>query len=90
MRVCTILHVFYAIAYNEVYGPFLFVEQTINGSIFLAMVTAWLLPKLQKYSPNLILQMEGAPPHYHLDVRAELNQLPGRWIGSAGSNVHLN
>jgi len=28
------------------------------------------------------LQQDGAPPHFHFDVRAHLNaNLPGRWIG---------
>jgi hypothetical protein len=33
-------------------------------------------------SNNFILQQEGAPPHYHLEVRLHLSTtLPQRWIG---------
>ena len=32
------------------------------------------------------LQQDGAPPHYHRDVRAYLDDtLPGRWIGRRGA-----
>uniref|UniRef100_A0A1B6F3H6 Uncharacterized protein n=1 Tax=Cuerna arida TaxID=1464854 RepID=A0A1B6F3H6_9HEMI len=81
------VNVFCAITYNNVYGPFFFMEQTINGMIFLDVMTEWLLPQLEQDLPNFILQLDGAPPHYHLEVRTELNnQLPQRWIGRAGPN----
>lgn len=65
-------------------GLFSFVEQTINGLIFLDMLTEWLIPQLQQDSPNFILQLDGAPPHYHLVFRAELdNLLLKKWMGRA-------
>jgi hypothetical protein len=34
---------------------------------------------------NFYFQQDGAPPHYHRDVRAYLDQnLPGQWIGRRG------
>jgi hypothetical protein len=40
------------------------------------------LPQLQEDSDNFILQQDGAPPHFHLEVRRHLNTtLPQRWIG---------
>ena len=39
---------------------------------------------------GLHFQQDGAPPHYHLDVRAHLNAiLPGRWIRRASHNDSL-
>jgi hypothetical protein len=81
------VNVFCAIANNKVYGPFFFIEQTINGIVFLDMMTEWLIPQLEQDSADFILQLDGAPPHYHLSVRAELNNLlPQRWIGRVGPN----
>jgi len=46
------------------------------------MLTEWLLPQLNEDSVDFILQMNGAPPHFHRQVREFLNQhLPQRWIG---------
>ena len=37
------------------------------------------MPQLQEDSEDLIFQKNGAPPHFHFDVRANLNaNLPGR------------
>jgi len=46
------------------------------------MLTEWLLPQLNEESADFILQMDGAPPHFHRHVREFLNQhLPQLWIG---------
>ena len=51
------------------------------------MLKLWLMPQLQEDIVDFIFQQEGAPPHYHLDVRAQLNAIfPGRWIGRASHN----
>jgi hypothetical protein len=40
---------------------------------------------MKEDSDNFIFQQDGAPPHYHNDVRDYLNdELPQRWIGRAG------
>ena len=59
-------------------------------SQLLPVLTTWtccscgLMPQLQEDIVDFIFQQEGAPPHYHLDVRAHLKGiLPGCWIGRA-------
>ena len=75
------VNVFCAVFTFKVYGPFFFSEQTVTGTAFLDTFTEWLLPQLND-SANFILQMDGAPPHFHRHVREFLNQhLPQRWIG---------
>jgi hypothetical protein len=72
---------FCAISSQKVYGPFFFAEKSVNGFAYLDMLQLWLLPQLQD-SDNSILQQDGAPPHFHLEVRCHLNTtLPQRWIG---------
>ena len=76
------VNVFPAVSIFKVYGPFFFSEQTVTGKAFLDMLTEWLLPQLNEDSADFILQMDGAPPHFHLRVREFLNQhLSQRWIG---------
>ena len=46
-----------------------------------------LMPQLQEKSEDFIFQQDGAPPHFHFDVRAHLIvNLPGRWIGRDSHN----
>ena len=48
------------------------------------MLQQWVLPQLEADSADFILQLDGAPPHYHGSVRDHLNMaLPQRWIGRA-------
>ena len=52
------------------------------------MLQLWLMPQLQEDIVDF--QQDGAPTHYHLDVRAHLNAiLPGRWIGRASQMTLL-
>lgn len=62
------------IAYNKVYTPVFFIEQMINGLIFLGIVKEWVQPQLQQGPPNFILQLDSTSSHYHLDVRDDLNK----------------
>ena len=76
------VNAFCAVSSCKVYGPFFFAEPTVTGINYLDMLQLWLMPQLQEYSEDFILQQDGAPPHFHFDVRAHLNaNLPGRWIG---------
>ena len=51
------------------------------------MLTEWLLPQLNEHSGDFILQMDGAPPHFHRNVREFLNQhLPQQWIWRGTDN----
>jgi hypothetical protein len=46
----------------------------------------WLLPQMSEDSEDFIFQQDGAPPHWHRDVRRFLNEsLPQRWIGRVGN-----
>ena len=76
------LNIFCAISKNKVYGPFFFHENTVTGTSYLDMLQLWLFPQLTEDSNNFIFQQDGAPPHWHNEVRRYLNEeLPHRWIG---------
>ncbi|PSN36412.1 hypothetical protein C0J52_25453 [Blattella germanica] len=54
------------------------------------MIQQWLLPQLEADSADFILQLDGAPPHYHGSVRDHLNMaLPQCWIGRASQGDQL-
>jgi hypothetical protein len=58
-------------------------ESSITGSVYLDMLTEFLIPKLDVDS--MIFQQDGAPPHYHRDVTSFLNKtFPQRWVGRGG------
>ena len=76
------VNVFCAVSTFKVYVPFFFSQPTVTGIAFLDVLTEWLLLQLNEDSADFILQMDGAPPHFHRHVREFLNQyLPQRWIG---------
>ena len=51
----------------------------------------WLLLQLNTNYDDYILQLDGAPPHFHRNVRVLLNRvLQQRWIGRAAKgDIHL-
>jgi hypothetical protein len=58
----------------------------VTGQTYLAMLQKWFLPQMNEDSGDFIFQQDGAPPHWHRDVRRFLNQsLPQRWIGRIGN-----
>ncbi|KAJ4451180.1 hypothetical protein ANN_02622 [Periplaneta americana] len=67
-----------------------------TGMSYYDMLTEWLFPQLEEEGNEFLFQKDGAPPHWHFDVRNVLNQqLEGRWIGSAGNqdycvNINVN
>jgi len=76
------LNVFCAVSKTKVYGPFFFAEKTVTGVAYLDMLEQWLFPQLEDDMEDFVLQQDGAPPHWHCDVRSFLNErLPGGWIG---------
>ncbi|XP_066996029.2 uncharacterized protein [Anabrus simplex] len=76
------VNVFCAVSNTKVYGPFFFNEQTVTGLTYLDLLTEWLLHQLSDDWDDYVLQQDGAPPHFHREVRAFLNQqLPQRWMG---------
>ena len=49
------------------------------------MLENWLMPQLEEDSQDFIFQQDGAPPHFHNDVRWYLNKhLPQRWVRHTG------
>jgi hypothetical protein len=58
---------------HTVYGPFFFREDTVTGTSYMKMLDK-LFPRPQEDEPeNFIMQKDGAPPHFRLDVRRWLN-----------------
>jgi hypothetical protein len=75
------VNVFCAITQTKVYGPFFFDENTVTGVTYLGMLQNWLLPQISENSEDFIFQQDGAPPHWHRDVRRFLNEsLSQRWV----------
>ena len=73
---------FCALSQTNVYGLFFFAENTVTGVTYLTMLQNWLLPQMSEDSKDFIFKQDGAPPHWHQDVRCFLNEsLPQRWIG---------
>ncbi|GFG35807.1 hypothetical protein Cfor_03971 [Coptotermes formosanus] len=73
------VNVFCAVSSCKVYGPFFFAETAVTGIKYLDMLQRWLMPQLQEDREYFIFQQDGAPPHFHFDVRVHLNaNLAGR------------
>jgi hypothetical protein len=65
------------------FGPF-FIHGSVTGQAYHDMLSEWLVAQLQQegIKDTVVLQLDGAPPHFALDVRDYLNKtFPGRWIG---------
>ena len=67
-------NVFCAISTSKVYGPYLFSDRTVNGETFRNMLTTWLMPQLEHDSADFVYQLDGAPCHYHCNVRNSLTR----------------
>jgi hypothetical protein len=79
--------VFFAVSSCKVYRPFFFAEPTVTSINYLDILQLWLMPQLQEDREHFISQQNGAPPHFHFDIRAHLNaNLPDRWIGCTSDN----
>ena len=60
----------------------LYRKQRLLGVTYLALLQNWFLPQMSEDPEDFIFQQDGAPPHWHRDVRRFLNEsLPQRWIG---------
>ena len=76
------ISVFCAMSTRKVYGPFFFHEDTVTGTSYLEMLQTWLFPRLQEDEPkDFIMQQDGAPPYFRLDVHWLNHVVPRRWIG---------
>jgi hypothetical protein len=77
-------NVFCAALSCKVYVPFFFAEPTVTSVNYLDMLQLWLMLQLQEDSEDFIFQHDGAPLHFHFDVRIHISaNLSGRWIGRA-------
>jgi hypothetical protein len=68
------VNAFCAISQKKVYGPLFFDENTVTGVTYLAMLQNWRLPQINEDSEDFVFQQDGAPPHWHRDVRRFLNE----------------
>ena len=68
-------------------GPFFF-NETVNGESYLKLLQEFVRPQIKEMfgdDHDIYFQQDGAPPHYHLDVRAYLDAVfPDTWIGRRG------
>lgn len=79
------LNVWVGICADHIIGPF-FIRGTLTGDRYLQLLQQQIIPACQANLDDLWFQQDGAPPHYHLDVRRYLNVVfPARWIGRRGS-----
>ena len=71
------LNVFCAVSFSKISLQ----KKLLTGTVYLDMLTEWLLPQLQEDGEDFILQENGAPPHFHWIVRDHLNaELADHWI----------
>ena len=68
-------------------GPFFF-DETVNGESYLNLLQEFVGPQITEMfgdDGDIYFQQDGAPPHYHRDVRAYLDAVfPDTWIGRRG------
>jgi len=69
-----------------------FLKEILLRNSYPEMLQDLLLPQLIEDSEDFIFQQDGAPPHWHNQVRQFLNEtLPQRWIertGPKGLTLH--
>jgi len=79
------LNVWCGLLHDRVIGPFFFDDPTITQTNFLHLLQEDIYPQLRDRQPGVVFQLDGAPPHWGLDVRASLDEeFPNRWIGRGG------
>jgi hypothetical protein len=81
------LNIWCGLSLRGLTGPFLF-EGTVTGQVYLDVLHTSILPAIHTLFGNdqFYFQQDGAPPHFHQDVRAFLDEnLPGQWIGRRGA-----
>lgn len=82
------LNVWCAMSETHLIGPFFFNEDTVNGKNYLSMLREFFVPamkRLRKHN-SMIFQQDGAPAHFHRDVRQFLDEtFPDRWVGRGGA-----
>ncbi|XP_072398072.1 uncharacterized protein [Diabrotica undecimpunctata] len=88
----TKLNVWAGILGNHIIGPF-FIKGNLTGESYLNLLETQIIPAIHdvltnnpgEFTQDIILQQDGAPPHYDAGVRNFLiNLYPRRWIGRRG------
>ncbi|XP_076368286.1 uncharacterized protein LOC143255849 [Tachypleus tridentatus] len=62
-------------------------ENTVTGLVYMNLLQESVMPHIREQfgDDDFYFQQDGAPPHYHHNVRAYLNEnLPNRWIERRG------
>ncbi|XP_053434088.1 uncharacterized protein LOC128576103 [Nycticebus coucang] len=80
------LNVWCGLSLRGLIGPFFF-EGPVTGPVYLDMLRTSILPAIRTLFGDDVFyfQQDGAPPHFHPDVRAYLDEnLPGQWVGRRG------
>lgn len=79
------VNVWCGLLHDRVIGPFFFAEASITSAVYLDMLEQFAFPQIEDLQPDIVLQQDGAPPHWGLVVRAALDdKFPGRWVGRGG------
>ncbi|GFG40362.1 hypothetical protein Cfor_00559 [Coptotermes formosanus] len=76
--------------HNRIFGPFVFAENPINGTLFWGMLELFLFPHVDNLpsAGDIYLQLDGVPPRYSDLVSAALDEkFPNN--GSAVVDLHL-
>jgi len=68
------INVFSAVSVRKIYGPFFFEGNTVTRNSYLEMLQDWLFPQLNEDFEDFIFQQDGAPPHWHNQVRRFRNE----------------
>ena len=89
------VNVWMHITKQTVYGPLMFVENTVTGGMYLGILKEFLQSQLQQHCilGTVVYQQDGVPPHFTLPVREYLNRtfpsgLEEDYV-SCGQPVHL-
>jgi hypothetical protein len=80
------VNMFCSLSKERLYGPFLLMETTITGIVYLDMLREFLIPQLDEddQEERINFQQDGSPPHYLAAVREYLStRFPGRWSDRA-------
>jgi hypothetical protein len=69
-------------------GPFFFAKQTVTSHSYLDMLQLYAVPQLEQQGAEVILQQDGAPPHYSVIVREFLGvTFPQWWMAAMATTI---
>ncbi len=71
---------------DRIIGPYFF-DKSVTGATYLELLQDKIWPEIELFHGlgQVWFQQDGAPAHYHKDVRQWLDmKMPGRWIGRRG------